>query len=82
MKGKDKSHQHIVKILQEEHKLDGWWSQMVTNSYEQHIGRHKKHERASGYEASVSKTFAIPMELGLLGWIIWLAMILSGASIL
>ena len=55
--GHEKTHQEIVKFLSEQHKLDGWWCQMITNGYEQHIGRRKKHEMAGGFEVSVSKTF-------------------------
>jgi hypothetical protein len=56
-----KSHQEIAKLLSSKYNLDGWWSQMITNAYEQHIGRRKKHQRASGFEASVSKTFPLSL---------------------
>lgn len=55
------THKEIAVKLSKEFNLDGWWSQMVTNSYEQHIGRRQKHQMADGYQISVSKTLPVPL---------------------
>ena len=59
--GKELSHQELAAMIAKEYKVDSWWSQMITNTYEQHIGRRKKHQRSDGYQASVSKTLIIPL---------------------
>lgn len=58
---KDITHQEIAKLLRKKYSLDGWWSQMLTNSYEQYIGRREKHQMADGFQASVSRTFGMPV---------------------
>ena len=60
--GRNQSHQEIAEFLRTQHKLEDWWCQMITNGYEQHVGRRQKHEMAGGFEISVSKT--IPVGIG------------------
>jgi len=57
------NHQEIVNLLSRQHDLNDWWSQMVANVYEQHARIHEQHERAAGYEISVSKTFQIDVRI-------------------
>lgn len=61
--GKEMTHQEMVAYLGKKHKVDPWWQQMVTNTYEQHIGRRKKYSTGAGdYQVSVSRTFTVPLE--------------------
>jgi hypothetical protein len=62
------THQQIVKHLATVHELDGWWQQMITNSYEQRIGRRGKHQKADGYQIGVSKTLDVPIERAFAAW--------------
>lgn len=50
-------HKAIAELLFKKYRLTGWWSQMVTVQYEQDIKGRVKHETASGYQISKSKTF-------------------------
>ena len=62
-KGKDLTHQELVKFLTEKHNLSGWWSQMVTNTYEKYINRRDKHQKGSGFEIGASKTIDKPVSV-------------------
>src|SRR6185312_7829975 len=55
---KKMTHQEIVKYLNSEQGVGPWWQQMVTVTYEQHIGRRGEHQKPDGYEISVSRTIA------------------------
>jgi hypothetical protein len=57
------NHQEIVNLLSRRHDLNDWWSQMVAKVYEQHARIHEQHERAEGYEISVSKTFQVDVRI-------------------
>lgn len=60
--GKEMAHQEMVAYLGKKHKVDPWWQQMVTNTYEQQIGRRKKYSTGTGdYQISLSKTFGVPL---------------------
>jgi len=54
-------HKAIVAHLNQHHAIGPWWQQMVTVNYEQARGLRDKHQKPSGYEISVSKTFAVPV---------------------
>jgi len=57
-----KPHGEIARHLHEAHGVPGWWSQMVTVGYERIRGLREVGQRRSGsYEASKSKTFAVPL---------------------
>lgn len=58
---KKMTHQEIVKYLNSEQGVGPWWQQMVTVTYEQHIGRRAEHQKPSGFEISVSRTIAAPV---------------------
>ena len=50
------SHQQIADYLFNQHKLDSWWTQIITVGYEQHQGKRERYQKPDGYEISISKT--------------------------
>jgi len=57
-----KSHTEIAAHIHEKYKIDGWWAQMVTVGYERIRGlRARGQRRDGGWEASKSKTVAVPV---------------------
>jgi len=64
----DMSHQAIVAYLSQEQQVGSWWQQMLTNTYEQRIGRRSKGEMPDGFQVSVSKTVAVPVERLFAAW--------------
>ena len=56
------SHRAIVRLLQSRRELSDWWRQMVAVGYEQARGLRVEHPRADGFEISVSKTIAAPVD--------------------
>ncbi len=61
---KKMNHKEIVAYLNQKHLVGPWWQQMVTVTYEQARGLREKHETATGYSMSVSKT--LPGSLAIL----------------
>lgn len=61
-------HKGIVKIVGEKYKIGPWWQQMVTVGYEQACGLREKHQTASGYSVSKSKTLAAPIAAAYRVW--------------
>jgi hypothetical protein len=57
---KDKSHKEVAEYL-DGAGVPGWWAQMITVAYEQERGLRAVHQRADGYSASASRTFAVPL---------------------
>jgi hypothetical protein len=57
------THKEMAEYLYEKRKVPGWWSQMVAVTYEQERGLRKVHQTSSGYSASASKTFAVPVSV-------------------
>jgi hypothetical protein len=55
-------HKQIASFLYDEHSVPGWWCQMITVGYEQARGLRAKHQKASGFAASASKTIEAPVE--------------------
>ena len=51
------AHRDIARLLYGRHKVPSWWAQMVTVEYESARGMRAVHQTASGYVASVSRTF-------------------------
>jgi hypothetical protein len=49
-------HPQIARILHEKHGVPGWWSQMVTVEYELARGLRVRHQTATGFSVSSSKT--------------------------
>jgi len=52
------SHKEIVEVLDVQQTVPPWWRQMVTVEYERARGLRVRHETASGFSISVSKTIA------------------------
>lgn len=52
------THPQIVKLLKAQHGLEGWWGQSVTGEYERARGLRDRNQKADGYSANISKTFA------------------------
>jgi hypothetical protein len=56
-------HREIAQHLSEVHEVPDWWSQMVTVGYERIRGLRAIGQRRDGaWEASKSKTYAVPVE--------------------
>ena len=51
-------HPQIAKLLHEKHGVPGWWCQMVTVEYELARGLRVRHQTATGFSVSASKTIA------------------------
>jgi hypothetical protein len=55
-------HREIAQYVSEKYKVPGWWTQTVTVGYERIKGlRAIGQRRGSGYEASKSKVFQVPV---------------------
>ncbi|WP_330441048.1 hypothetical protein OHB44_15060 [Micromonospora sp. NBC_00821] len=55
------THTRIARHLATEHEVPGWWAQTVTVGYEQARGlRAPGQRRGGGFEASASRTVAVP----------------------
>jgi uncharacterized protein YndB with AHSA1/START domain len=55
-------HRKIAEYVHEKYKVKDWWTQTVTVGYERIKGlREIGQRRGGGYEASKSKTFAVPV---------------------
>ena len=50
----------MARWLREEHGVAGWWAQSVTVSYERARGLREVHETSRGFEATASRTIALP----------------------
>ena len=57
------SHKAIAEYLYGKRGVPGWWSQMVTVTYEQERGLRDKHQKADGYAVSISRTFGVPINI-------------------
>jgi hypothetical protein len=51
-------HAEIAELLHTKYGVPGWWCQMVTVEYELARGLRERHETATGFSVSVSKTVA------------------------
>lgn len=58
---KKMTHKEIVAFLVDHHAVGPWWQQMITVGYEQERGLRQKHETASGFSASISRTIHVPL---------------------
>ena len=55
------TYNEIVAILQSQHRLGRWWAQKLTIMYQLERGLRQKHETATGYQVSFSRTFPFPV---------------------
>lgn len=62
------THKDIADHIYDNHKISGWWSQMVTVGYEQARGLREKHQKPEGYEISVSRTLEVPISKVFAAW--------------
>ncbi len=62
------THRGIVQWLDRQPRLADWWRQMVAVGYEQARGLRLKHQKADGFEISVSKTMAAPVDRAFAAW--------------
>jgi uncharacterized protein YndB with AHSA1/START domain len=62
-------HKEIAIHLHDRCACPDWWSQMVTVGYEQARGLRVKHQTASGFSASGSKTVNVPVAKLFAAWI-------------
>src|SRR5437660_1523226 len=65
---KKMTHQEIVAHLRDKHDVRPWWTQMVAVTYEQARGLRERHEKAGGYEISVSRTIEAPVGKAFKAW--------------
>jgi hypothetical protein len=61
-------HREIARLLDRKHRLPDWWGQMVTVGYEQARGLRVKHQKTDGFEISVTKTMAAPVDRAFAAW--------------
>jgi uncharacterized protein YndB with AHSA1/START domain len=55
-------HKAIVALLAERLGVEnGWWCQMIANTYEQARGTRQKHETCDGFQVGGSVTVAVPL---------------------
>ncbi|MBX3388387.1 MAG: hypothetical protein KF691_02905 [Phycisphaeraceae bacterium] len=54
---KKKGHKAAAEHLYDNHKIPGWWCQMVVVEYERARGLRKVNQKADGFSASISRTF-------------------------
>jgi hypothetical protein len=60
---KDKKHPETVRLLREEHEVDGWWAQSITVAYEQERGLRVPGQKLDGtYSITASKTIDVPVK--------------------
>jgi formate dehydrogenase maturation protein FdhE len=57
------SHKEIAEYLYEKRGVPGWWSQIVTVTYEQERGLREKHQKADGYVVSASRMYEVQMDV-------------------
>jgi hypothetical protein len=55
-------HKNIAALVYEKYGVPGWWAQMVTVGYEQARGMREIHQKADGFAASASRTFAASLQ--------------------
>jgi len=65
---KKMNHKEIVAVVCDQCGVGPWWQQMVTVGYEQARGLREKHETATGYQVSRSKTFVVPVSAAFKAW--------------
>jgi len=63
------THSAIAAYLADKHELPSWWSQMVAVGYERARGIRDKHEKADGYQISVTRTIAVPVAKAYKAWV-------------
>jgi hypothetical protein len=63
------SHKEIAQLLYQKLGVEsGWWSQTITVGYERARGLRDIHQKADGYAAGVSRTFAASVDAVFAAW--------------
>ncbi|MGB8326259.1 MAG: hypothetical protein WCE48_01635 [Steroidobacteraceae bacterium] len=62
------AHRDIAALMSRRYRVGPWWGQMITVAYEQARGRRRLHEKPTGFEISVSRTFVAPVERAFAAW--------------
>lgn len=65
---KNMNHKEIVAVVSKKYAVGPWWQQMITVGYEQARGLRVKHETATGFSVSRSKTFNVPIDKVFSAW--------------
>lgn len=58
---RDRKHPEIARYLVADLGVNGWWAQSITNGYERARGMRMKHQQATGFTVSASRTIAVPI---------------------
>ena len=58
----DRPHREIARWVREEHGADGWSSQSIAVAYERARGMRAVGENTQGFNATASRTIAVPVE--------------------
>lgn len=61
-------HKEIATLVFDKYDVPGWWAQMVTVGYEQARGLRALNQKADGFVANASKTFATNLERLYTAW--------------
>ena len=56
-----KKHPEMTRYLTDKHQLPGWWTQSIAVYYQRARGMRLKHQNASGFQISGSKTVSVPV---------------------
>lgn len=60
---RERKYGQTVRFLVDEHGLEGWWAQTITNVYERSQGLRQKHQRPDGFTIYASKTIGAPRDV-------------------
>lgn len=64
-----RTHREIAELVQARLGVaSGWWSQTIAVGYEQARGLRDRYQKADGYAASASRTFAAPIDSVFAAW--------------
>ena len=66
--GRTLNHQDLVALLRRKYGVGPWWQQMVTVEYERARGLREKHQTATGYSVSRSKTMNVAIKKLYAAW--------------
>jgi SAM-dependent methyltransferase len=61
-------HRDIAAHLHDAHDCPSWWSQMITVAYERERGLRQRHQTASGFSVTCSRTIAAPVATLYAAW--------------
>lgn len=62
------SRREIAQLLARQHRLADWWAQMIGAGFEEARGLRVKPRQTGGFEVSVTKTMAAPVDRAFAAW--------------